>query len=303
MNRRIVLFLLFVVLVVAALAGFSSLSQSKSEWMVTEDGLLQYSLSIPEYQLRSVESRDNSSLFEVKFASRDAEIAGLLRKPQISPCGGQQSKGFPAIVLLPGATITKEREQGFAAILGSMGFASMTLDQRNLGAIDTQRDLQMFQSGQEPVEHKMVYDALAAATILRDQPDIDPDRVVYIGESNGGRFAIIACTLDPRARGVIGISTCGYGTGAAIASRRLSASNMVRFYKSIDPETYLDKIPPRKLVMFHSLNDPIIPYQYANLTYSLALQPKELHTVNCSLHGHCAEMDTFLEKELKLMVS
>jgi dienelactone hydrolase len=302
MNRSIVLFLLFVVLVVAALAGFSSLSQSKSEWMVTEDGLLQYSLSIPEYQLRSVESRDNSSLFEVKFASRDAEIAGLLRKPQISPCGGQQSKGFPAIVLLPGATITKEREQGFAAILGSMGFASITLDQRNMGAIDTQRDLQMFLDGQEPIEHKMVYDALAAAMILRAQPDIDPNRIVYVGESNGGRFAIIACALDPKARGVIGISTSSYGTGAAIASRRLSEPNTIRFYKSIDPETYLDKIPPRKLAMFHSMNDPIIPYEYSNWTYAQALQPKDLYTVKCAMHGHCTEMDSLLENEIEHMV-
>jgi hypothetical protein len=55
--------------------------------------------------------------------------------------------------------------------------------------------------------------------------------------------------------------------------------------------------------MFLSLNDPIIPFQYANLTYSLAMQPKELHTVNCSLHGHCEEMDEFLEKELEIMVS
>ncbi len=302
MNRRVVLSLLVIVLVIAALIGFSSFSENKSEWKVTEAGLLYYSLSMPEYQLRPIESKDNHSLFEVRFASRDAEIAGLLSIPQIGTDGGQKGKGLPGIVLLPGATITKEREQGFAAILGNMGFATLTLDQRNMGAIDTQRDIQAFLSGQEPVEHKMVYDALATAKILRDQTDIDPDRIVYVGESNGGRFAITACALDPRARGLIGISTCGYGSGAAIVSGRLSEPNMIRFYKSIDPETYLKKIPPRKLVMLHSLNDPIVPYQYANLTYSLALQPKELHTVNCSLHGHCAEMDAFIEKELKLMV-
>jgi fermentation-respiration switch protein FrsA (DUF1100 family) len=302
LNRRVTLSLVVIILVIAGLAGFSSFSQSKSEWMVTETGLLQYSLSMPEYQLRPVESEDRSSLFEVRFSSRDEEIAGLLRIPQIKPNGGAQGKGFPSIVLLPGATITKEREQGFAAILGNMGFASITLDQRNMGAIDTQRDLQMFLDGQEPIEHKMVYDALAAAMILRAQPDIDPNRIVYVGESNGGRFAIIACALDPKARGVIGISTSSYGTGAAIASRRLSEPNTIRFYKSIDPETYLDKIPPRKLAMFHSMNDPIIPYEYANWTYAQALQPKDLYTVKCAMHGHCTEMDSFLENELKHMV-
>jgi dienelactone hydrolase len=302
MNDRIILSLLVIGCVIAVFAGLSSFSDSKGEWAVTENGLLQYQLLMPEYQLSKAESLDNSSLFVVRFKSRDTEIAGLLREPQIVHNKEKQGKGFPGIVLLPGATVTKEREQGLATYLCTLGYASITLDQRNLGAIDIQRDLQMFLNGQEPAEHKMVYDALAAARILRAQPDIDPDRIVYVGESNGGRFAITACAIDPKARGVIAISTSGYGTGAAIASGKLNEPDMIRFYKSIDPETYLDKIPPRKLAMFHSLNDPIIPYEYANLTYAQALQPKDLYTVKCSTHGHCTEMDELLEKELERMV-
>jgi dienelactone hydrolase len=294
--------LLVVGCVIAVLAGLSSFSDSEGGWAVTENGLLQYQLLMPEYQLRPMESLDNSSLFVVRFKSRDAEIDALLRKPQIMHDKEKQGKGFPGIVLLPGATITKEREQGMATYLFSLGYASITLDQRNLGSIDIQRDLQMFLNGQEPAEHKMVYDALAAAKILSAQPDIDPNHIVYVGESNGGRIAIIACALDPKARGVIAMSTSGYGTGAAIASGKLNEPDLIRFYKSIDPETYLDKIHPRKLTMFHSLNDPIIPYEYANLTFAKALQPKDLYTVKCAMHGHCTEMDALLEKELKLIV-
>ena len=78
--------------------------------------------------------------------------------------------------------------------------------------------------------------------------------------------------------------------------------NTIRFYKSIDPETYLSKIPPRKLVMFHSINDPVIPYEYANSTYEKALQPKSFYTVKCHMHGLCTDMDASLEKELTNMV-
>jgi dienelactone hydrolase len=205
-------------------------------------------------------------------------------------------------VLLPGATVTKEREQGVAKYLCGLGFAIITLDQRNLGATDMQGDLQMFLNGIEPTEHKMVHDALAAAEVLRSQTEIDPNRILYVGESNGGRFAIIACALDPKARGVIAISTSGYGIDAAIASGMLKDPNTIRFYKSIDPETYLSKIPPRKLVMFHSINDPVIPYEYANSTYEKALQPKSFYTVKCHMHGLCTDMDASLEKELTNMV-
>ena len=85
----------------------------------------------------------------------------------------------------------------------------------------------MFMNGEELAEHKMVHDALAAAKVLRDQPGIDAERIVFAGESNGARFVIIACALDPEARGVIAISTCSYGIDAAIASGQLNDPKVI----------------------------------------------------------------------------
>ena len=294
---------LLVVVAITAFVGLHSLSENKQDWRVTSDGLLDYSPSVPEYQSKQIETSNDSTLCEVRFTSRGTQIDGLLRVPQIKQEGKEkQNTGIPGIVLLPGATVTAEREQGVAKYLCSLGFAIITLDQRNLGATDMQGDLQMFLKGIEPAEHKMVHDALAAAEVLRSQTEIDPNRILYVGESNGGRFAVIACALDPKARGVIAISTSGYGINEAIASGMLKDHDMIRFYKSIDPETYLSKIPPRKLVMFHSINDPVIPYEYANRNYEMALQPKYFYTVKCHIHGHCTDMDISLEKELTNMV-
>jgi fermentation-respiration switch protein FrsA (DUF1100 family) len=271
------------------------------DWGVTEDGLLEYSLSAPDYSLRPSENTSNSTLYEVKFTSRGEQIEGLLRMPQPEKDRGDQNKSIPGIVLLPGATVTKEREQGLAKYLCGLGYATLTLDQRNLGATNPQADLEMFLQGMEPTEHKMVYDALASAEILRGRPEIDPNLIIYAGESNGGRVAIIACALDAKARKVVAISTCGYGTDAA--SRVLSDPEMIRFYRSVDPDTYLGKITPRKLVMIHSLNDTVIPYEYAEQTYAKASEPKILHTVGCAKHGYCTEMNAFLEKELRGLIS
>lgn len=282
----------------AALIGMLVLQGTKQEWRVTTEGLLEYPPCTPEYQVTPLETTDEYTLKEVRFTSRDIEIAGLLRIPQI-----QQGNQVPGIVLLPGATVTKEGEQGLATYLCSLGYASIALDQRTVGIIDIPGDLQMFLNGEEPTEHKIVHDARAAAEVLRNQPVIDPSRIVYLGESNGARFALIACALDPRARGVIAISTCGYGTDVAVASGRLTDAEVIRFYKSIDPETYLSTIPPRKFVMFHSVNDTIIPYESALQTYTKAFEPKELYTVECATHGYCTEMADFLKIELEAMVS
>ncbi len=300
----------------------SSSALESSRWTVSEAGLLDYSVSPPQYNISLQATGEKSALSEIQFESRGAQIAALLRLPASSAAGENatgggspqaanaseggvedgKDKGLPGIVLLPGAGISKEREQGFAEKLAALGYATITLDQRNLGSVDFQADLQTFLQGAEPVEHRMVYDALAAAEILRGLPEIDPEKIIYAGESNGGRFAITACALDSRAKGVLAISTCGYDTKTAIARAAAAGQTadpeVVRFYISIDPESYLDRIAPRPLVMIHSRNDTIIPYQMAEKTFSLAVPPSRMHTVNCTVHGYCPEMAQAVEEEL-----
>ncbi len=281
---------------IAAIAAVIFLSGSDRNWRVTPEGVWGYPKCTPDYQSSILETRDTYTLYEVSFTSRDTQIAGLMRVPT-------QKEDVPGIVLLPGAAVTKEGEQGLAKYLCSLGYASITIDQRNLGALDIQTDLQMFINGEEPIEHKMVHDALAAAAVLRRQSKIDPERIVFAGESNGARFAIIACALDPDACGVIAISTCGYGVDSAITSGGLNDPEVIRFYKSIDPDRYLSKIPPRKFVMIHSLNDTIIAYENAQRAYAKALAPKKLYTIETATHGYCNEMAAYLDTELDAMLS
>jgi len=320
---------ILIAVVVLSLLFSNGLLGGGSDWRVTDDGLLQYSVSAPKYQPEFIEEADNSTLYAVSFVSRGKRMDALLRMPWTNRSGADgeikdsninsrnintnninssisdsnKGKGIAGIVLLPGATVTKEREQGFAKFLSGLGFASITLDQRNLGGTDQQGDWQMFLQGVEPTEHKMVYDALAAAEILRAQQNVDPSRIIYAGESNGGRFAIIACALDDRARGVLAISTCGYGTDDAVSAGRLTDPEMIRFLRSVDPETYLARITPRPFAMIHSRNDTVISFDYAEDTFARAFNPKSFHAVGCTKHGYCTEMNTYIEAELKKMAS
>jgi dienelactone hydrolase len=299
-ERRPIAWLIAVLGIVALFVGVFLSSEIKDEWRVTDDGFLEYPTPAPEYRLISSETAGDSNLREVRFSSRGAEVAGLLRTPEPE---AQKPGGVPGVVLLPGATINKEQEQGLAEFLSGLGYASIAIDQRNMGGVDIQGDMETFLEGQEPTEDKMVHDALAAAEVLRMQPEIDPGRIVYVGESNGGRFAIIASALDPKSRGVIAISTCGYGVEDDIYSLRMNGPDAVRFLLSIDPDTYLKKIPPRRFVMIHSSNDTVIPIEYARRTYEKALEPKAIHIVECATHGRCGEMDPYIEEEMARMVS
>ena len=295
MMKRLLIAVMLMSMVLATI--FSSGCVTRDGWRVTNEGVLEYRGN-PEcdYQLKTLETTGNHTLHEVVFMSRGKQIAGLLRIPN-------REEEVPGVVLLPGATVTKEGEQGLAKYLCSLGYASIAIDQRNLGGIDVQSDLRLFLNDEEPTEHRMVHDALVAAEVLRKKSGIDPERIVYLGESNGARFAITACALDPNARGMIAVSTCGYDVDSAIATGQLNDRDMIRFYRSIDPGTYLTGIAPRKFVMIHSLNDTIIQYDSAQRTYTRAVAPKELYTVGTATHGYCTEMDEFIKTELEGMVS
>ena len=183
--------ILLIVIAIAVIVTVIFLSDTDQDWRVTPEGVLEYQKCTLDYQFTILETTDNHTLYEVAFTSRGAQIAGLMRMPK-------HEKDVPGIVLLPGATVTKEGEQGLAKYLCSLGYASIAIDQRNLGVVDMQADLQVFVNGEEPTEHRMVHDAVAAAEVLRNQPGVDPERIVFAGESNGARFAIIACALTRR---------------------------------------------------------------------------------------------------------
>ena len=299
MKRSLAIGIILIILAVS-LTFTGCITEQKPEWDVTNDGLLRYRMPAPDPEPlpELLEETDNYTLYEVVYTSRGADIEGLIRIPE-----NLSGKQVPGIVLLPGATVTKEDEQGLARYLCDIGYASIAIDQRNLGGIDMEGDLRMFLNGEEPAQHKMVYDALCAAEVLRRQLEIDPDWILYLGESNGGRFAITGCALDKRARGVVAISTCGYGIDALVASGRMKDPDVIRFYRSVDPDTYLDEISPRTFVMIHSLNDPVIPYDSAQQTYIKIGEPKSLHVIKAEGHGYNAFMNPFLEAELAKVFS
>lgn len=280
------------ILILSGVYGILQNEEDSNEWTVSDEVILSFpTRGDIVYSMTDLDNTGNSDILKyVSFESQDIFINGLLRIPE-------SNTKVPAIVLLPGAGVTKENEQGLASVLSNMGYASITLDQRNLGGINLQGDLEMFKSGIEPIEYRMVYDVLKATDVLRIQPEIDGENIAIIGSSNGGRFAIIATALDPTIKGVIGISTSGYDTDS-INPVKVSDTEAYMFYKSIDPDMYIGQITPRRVVMLHSFNDTIIPYGMAQKTFDKASEPKAIYNVAENTHGYTGSMQPYLEQEL-----
>lgn len=293
-------FLLIVVGIFGVLYNPSNSIEETLHWELSKAGILSFPereepvFTIQEIEdLYSPENQDTLKL--VSFESGGDKVQALLRVP------ANASFSSPGVILLPGAGVSKEGEQGLAVELSKLGYATLTLDQRDQGAINIERDLELFRAGLEPVEYLMVYDVLKAVDVLSAQPEIDPERLAVLGESNGGRFAVISCALDSSLKGVVGISTSGYGT-EELDPARVVDSEAYQFYLSIDPDTYLTSLPPSKLVMIHSFNDTVISHELALRTFALAEEPKVMYNTTEETHGYTASMHPYLEKELALLL-
>jgi hypothetical protein len=274
-----------------ALVLFMMPRGSPVEWRVTPDGLIEYPSKRGriDCQRTAMESGDDYILDKVVYESKGLKIYGLLRIPK-------SVERVPGIVLLPGAQVTKEGEQNLARTLQRLGYATLALDQRGHGETNgyvasIEEDFFSFSRGIEPVQHKMIYDALRAIDCMRSFDELDENRIYVGGESMGGRFAIIAGAIDQDIVGVLAISTSGYRLPTGLDREQL------RFITSIDPNAYISMISPRKLIMIHSKNDKVVPIEDALATFKKAREPKAFYTIDAETHGYHRDMDVYLARE------
>lgn len=290
--------LVLVIGILLILSGlFGIIFNQDDKWSVTEEGLLSY----PErddiqYSVIDVDdSNSNYTVSIIEYTSRSRTVPSLLTIPRKT-----NDEQMPAIVVLPGAGVTKENEHGLSVILADMGYASIVIDQRDLGAIDLESDVERFKTGVEPVQYLMVYDALKASDVLRDQTEVDASKVAMLGSSNGGRPAIIATALDDSLSGVVVISTSGYDS-SAIDPAQVKDKLAYEFFRSIDPDNYVAEISPRPFVMLHSINDSVIPYGSTQITFEKAEDPKSFTAIDSKTHGYTGLMHPYLKEGLELI--
>ncbi|MEM3400213.1 MAG: alpha/beta fold hydrolase [Candidatus Micrarchaeia archaeon] len=250
------------------------------DYWVERSGIIHYRVGEQNYTGEFLYQREGIVAEKVVYESRGARIYGLLLTPK--------SPHKTAVLLLPGAGVRKEDEK-LAWVLAKNNYTVLTIDQRGIGETDGEvesidEEYKLFVSGKEPTLHKMVYDAIAAKEVLKKRGHA----VIVMGESMGGRFAIIAGAVDADFVGVVGISTSGYEFGESLIGSAETFAN------SINPDTYVMRISPRPFAMFHSSKDRVVPITSAKNTFRKAGEPNAFYEFACDTHGYCDEMNETL---------
>jgi uncharacterized protein len=275
----LVIVILAVVMIVFSLPKMNK-DTKETTWAVDESHVLSFShREDATTHATVIEDTANYSLEKISYPSYDTTVFGLLRIPK--------NVTKPAVVIvLPAATVSKEADAPMAKALSSWGYASFTLDERGNGGetkgispMDFTTGYNAYRSGDMPAQYAQIYDVLLAYDYLQSRKDLDGGNISVLGESMGGRFAVIAAGIEPGFKAAFVVSSSPYGLDAG------NNTDAIRFVDSVEPATYLKRIPPRKLVMFHFTDDPIIPISYGRSLYDNASQPKAWYQYNGSVHG------------------
>jgi uncharacterized protein len=149
-----------------------------------------------------------------------------------------------------------------AALLTGAGFDLLLFDYRGYG-----------RSGGRPSEKGTYRDARAALGCLLEQPEVDPDRIFYLGESLGGAVALDLAVERPPA----GLVLLSAFTGV----RELGRRHYPFVPASLIPDAYptLRRIHNlhAPLLVLHGDRDDIVPLSQGRALFDAAPGPKRMH--------------------------
>jgi len=196
------------------------------------------------------------------------------------------------IVYAPGAGEKVAGHEERMVRYAAAGYAFLFVDTRGNGGetpgypMNFQQDYSRFSKGEFPQYYLTVCDLSSARALLADRFNVP---VYTVGGSNGGRYAAVAAGVDPKFAGYIGISTSDWGIRDAVAYQGLGG-DVLMFAASLEPGTYLPKISPRPVWIFHNATDPIIPYEQGKALFATAGEPKTFIEFNGG-HGINGDVD------------
>ena len=163
--------------------------------------------------------------------------------------------------------------------IAAAGYAFLFVDTRGNGGETAgipfsqqliQQDYAKFEKGEMPQYYLSICDLVSAQKMLTGRYNVP---VYAMGSSNGGRYAAVAAGTDPAFAGYVGISTSDWGLLDSITQQGITG-DPVRFATSLEPGTYLAKISPRPVWIFHARADPIIPFESGQQFFAKAQEPK-----------------------------
>lgn len=254
-----------------ATAGCTGTSApSTSTYTVDQSGILTLNCAPVTTSEEVLFSNETYTKSRVVLLTESGEVVSYLAAPK-SPTA--------AIVYAPGSGEKLAGHEERMVRYASAGYAFLFVDTRGNGGETVgvpfgqqliQEDYARFEKGEMPQYYLSICDLLSARKMLAEKYN----KPVYaMGSSNGGRYTAVAAGVDPDFAGYVGISTSDWGLRDSVVGQGVTG-DPVRFAASIEPGTYLERISPRPVWIFHAKKDPFIPFENGEQFFEQAENPK-----------------------------
>ena len=210
-----------------------------------------------------------------------------------APPGGpadRVGRARPAVLVCNGNGGDRSMRAPLAAALSRMGLAVLLFDYRGYGG-----------NPGHPTEGGLAADARAALGYLAGRPEVDPERVIYFGESLGAAVALRLATERPPAALVL---RSPFASLAEVGRRHypvLPVSLLLR--DRYDSAALAGRLDAPLLVVAGG-RDQIVPASHSRRLFDAAPQPKRLVVLDGADHNDdellagprlLAELRTFLD--------
>lgn len=214
---------------------------------------------------------------EMQFQSR-VEFNGIEPKSRVPailylPNNGRAK--HPAVLLQYGSGGNKRTN--YIVAMGELfvqrGFAVLTIDVPGRG----ERKQKKPAGPRPPLGIDMQFDERWVHTLgdysraidyLTSRPDIDPQRIAYVGISWGAITGITFAAHDPRIRAVASI--VGGGGFAQLMPPGLVPPDLRQTVRELDPTRHVAFISPRPLLLLNVTRDLLVPWPFANALHRAA---------------------------------
>ena len=258
---------LIILLVLTGCTGTSS----KSTYSVDNNGVLSLACA-PDTTTEEVLITNNTySKSRIVFHTENGDVVSYLGVPQNPKA---------AIVYAPGAGEKLAGHEERLIRFARAGYAFLFVDTRGNGGETAgipfsqqliQQDYMKFEKGEMPQYYLSICDLVSAQKMMCDKYKVP---VYSMGSSNGGRYAAVATGIDQQFTGYVGISTSDWGLLDSLKQQGVTGDPL-RFATSLEPGTYIGKISPRPVWIFHARADPIIPFESGQQFFEKAGEPKK----------------------------
>ena len=228
---------------------------------------------------------------DVTFETADGlRLAGWFVPAPPGDPADRVGRARPAVLVCNGNGGDRSMRAPLAAALSRMGLAVLLFDYRGYGG-----------NPGHPTEEGLAADARAALGYLAGRPEVDPERVIYFGESLGAAVALRLATERPPAALVL---RSPFASLAEVGRRHypvLPVSLLLR--DRYDSAALAGRLDAPLLVVAGG-RDQIVPAGHSRRLFDAAPQPKRLIVLDGAGHNDdellagprlLAELRTFLD--------